>query len=231
MTLFYMLYALGNAWQAVFELEEARAAYLEALEVAEAVPVPSHRIIMLSGLCANRALDGDREGARAYALEAVKARAGTPSVLVWLDLLRHREIEALLWGGDEGLACEEVARLGERLGSNRRFRVPYLRAKALLARRDGEASRAVEHLLEAEALAEELGLPGEAWQVAAEAGELLEECGEHEEARHCLGRAAEAVRGLARRIEDEGLRGSFLCASQVRRVLDAGLGASEVGGP
>jgi len=230
LTLFYMLYALGNAWQAVFGLEEARAAYRESLELAEVVPVAAHRVIMLSGLCANQALDGDREGARAYALEAVRVRAGTPSALVWRDLVRHHEVEALLWGEDEGLAREEVARLGGRLGMNRRCLVPYLRAKALLARRDGETGRAVEHLLEAEALAEELGLRGEAWQAAAEAGELLEGCGELGEASAAKRRAAAVLRELAGRIGDEGLRAGFLSAPRVRRVLDAASGADEVGG-
>jgi len=220
LTLFYMLYALGNAWQAVFGLEEARAAYRESLELAEVVSVPSHRIVMFSGLCANRALAGDREGAHAYALEATRARAGTPSALVWRDLVRHHEVEALLWGGDEGLAREDARRLGERIGNNRRFRLVHLRMLAILSGWDGRTERTLEHLREAEALAGDMGLPGEVWQIRADLGSLYEERGESDEARRAFRRAAEVVLTLAGRIRDEELRRDFLSATQVRRVLD-----------
>ena len=43
-------------------------------------------------------------------------------------------------------AREEVQRLGERLGSNRRFRIPYLRSLALLAEWQGHGAQAITHL-------------------------------------------------------------------------------------
>jgi tetratricopeptide (TPR) repeat protein len=227
MTRFYMFWALGNAWQAVFGMEEARAAYRESLEVTGAVPAAAHGIIILSGLCANRAMAGDWEAARAWAVRAIKTRRETPSMLVWRDLQRHHEVEALLRGGDGGLAREEVARFGERLGGNRRYRIPYLRAKALLSRWDGETGRAVEHLLEAEALAEKLGLPGEAWQIQVALGGLHEERGEPREARAAFRHVAAVLRKLGGRIEDEGLRTRFLSTPRVRRVLDTASDASE----
>ena len=219
MTLFYMLWALGNAWQALSGLEEARAAYRESLEITEVVPVAAHGLLMLSGLCANRALAGDPEGAHPYASEAAKVRAATSSELVWRDLWRHHEVGALLWGGDEGLAREEVARLGGRLGENRRFRLVYLRMLAVLHRWRGDAEGTIEHLREAEALAREIGLPGELWQIQCTLGELHEEGGEPDKARQAFVRASRVVRELAGKIGDEELREGFLGGPQVRRLI------------
>jgi hypothetical protein len=44
---------------------------------------------------------------------------------------------ALLRGGDAALAREGVPRFGAVVGANRRFRIPYLRARATLAQWEG----------------------------------------------------------------------------------------------
>jgi len=206
----FQLVVLGNALQATLRLGEAREAYLEALELTDTTaPLRRWKSVIVPKLCANRALDGDWAGAHAHALEALEVREDLPSRLIWMDFSRYRETEALLRGGDEELAREDARRLGERIGRNPRFRLVYLRMLAVLLSWDGRAEGALGHLQEAEALAEEMGLPGEAWQISAKLGELHEERGEPEEARRAFCRATETVRGLAVRIGEVGLHEGF----------------------
>ena len=214
------LYAAGNAHQAILGLEEAQTMYQEALEVAATLPRP-WSLLMVSRLCANRALAGDREAAHRYVLEAVELRNASPARLMWLDFARHHETEALLWGGEEKLAREDARCLRERVGGNRRFNLVHLRMLAVLDEWDGENEKALASLHEAEALAEEIGLPGELWQIWAALGELHERRGEPEEARDAFSRAASIVERLAGEIEGEALKEAFLSAPQVRRVQEA----------
>jgi tetratricopeptide (TPR) repeat protein len=205
----------------VLELENAQTTYQEALEIADTVARP-WRSLMVTRLCANRALAGDREAAHRYALESVRIRNAAPSRLVWLDFARYHETEALLWGGNEELAREDVRRLGERVGGDRRFRVVHLRMLAVLHGWDGQSTEALVRLNEAKALAEEIDLPGELWQIWAALGEHREQRGEPEEAHDAFSRAARIVETLAGEVEDEVLREGFLSAPQPRRVLEQG---------
>jgi hypothetical protein len=75
-------------------------------------------------------------------------------------------------------------------------------------------------LRKAEALAEEIGLPGELWQIGARIGEIHERRGEAGEAHQSFSRASHVLKDLAARIKDEGLREGFLAAPRVRRVLE-----------
>jgi tetratricopeptide (TPR) repeat protein len=176
---------------------------------------------MVSRLCANRALAGDREAAHRYALDSVRIRDAAPARLMWLDFVRYHETEALLRGGEEELAREDIERLGERVEGNRRFLVVHLRMLAVLNGWDGRIREALGRLQEARALAEEIGLPGELWQIWAAIGELHEQRGEPEEAHAAFSRAASIVERLAAEIEDEALLQCFLSAPQLRRVLEA----------
>ena len=75
-------------------------------------------------------------------------------------------------------------------------------------------------LQEARTLAEEIGLPGELWQIWAARGELHEQRGESEVAHDTFSRAAQIVERFAGEIEDEILNEGFLSAPQLRRVLE-----------
>jgi len=125
----------------------------------------------------------------------------------------------LLRGGDERQARAEVQRLGERLGSNRRFRIPYLRSLAVLAAWDGHSEQAISYLHEAARLAADIGLPGERWQIQAMLGRLYEAVGEPVQAHTAFAEAARIIQGLAQGIEDEALRTHFLAAPQIQQVL------------
>jgi hypothetical protein len=147
-------------------------------------------------------------------------RSAAPARLIFFDFERHYETEVLLRSGEESLAREDARRLGESVGQNKRFRLVHLRMLTTLARWDCDIGGALACLREAEALAQEIGLPGELWQIRAGLGELHEERGDEERARDTFSRAAEVLRSLAGRIDDPALQASFLETPQVRRVLE-----------
>jgi hypothetical protein len=99
-------------------------------------------------------------------------------------------------------------------------RLPYLRALATLAQWDGETREAIASLQEAAMLANEIGLPGELWQIQVALGEVYTSCGEREQAHHAFAQAVETVQGLAEKMGDEALRTNFLAEPAIRRVLE-----------
>ena len=214
--LYFALLLLGDACRTLFRLQEAHSVYSE---MTGAVNFAQYRALTYSKLCAVTTLEGDWEEAHKHALEAARLRGDV--VLQFTDPFhRYNEIEALLRGGDEALAREELQRFGEVIGENRRFQIAYLRARAVLEWWDGETGSAIEHLQEAEALAGEIGLPEELWQIRTALGELYEETGEEEKAGRSFYLAAQELRALAANIRDEGLQEGFLGARQVRQVLE-----------
>jgi tetratricopeptide (TPR) repeat protein len=215
-----MLTVLGSTLRTTLGLEDAHAALLEALAAAGAKLPPVWKTTVVSKLCTNRALVGDQEAAWRYALEAMAIRAAAPARLIFFDFERHYETEVLLRSGEESLACEEVRHLGESVGQNKRFRLVHLRMLTTLSRWDGDIGGALVHLREAEGLAQEIGLPGELWQLRAALGELHEERGEEERARDAFSRTAETLRSLASRIDDPTLQASFLGTPRARHVLE-----------
>ena len=90
---------------------------------------------------------------------------------------------------------------------------------AVLSEFEGDTERAIEHLHEADTLAQKIGVPGELWQIQARLGELHERRGEEGEAQEAFSLAAQTLSGLAQKIRDEDLREGFLSAARVRRVL------------
>ena len=136
------------------------------------------------------------------------------------DLYLHYEVEALLRAGDERSAREEVRQLSERAQTNERERLVYLRSLAVLSEWGGDTQRAIEHLHEAHALAQEIGLPKEIWQIQSRLDDLHERRAEEAEARQAFSLAAQTLRTLAQKIGDEELREGFLSAPQARRVLE-----------
>jgi tetratricopeptide (TPR) repeat protein len=220
--LFFMLTVSGAVHQAMLRLEEAHAALIESLALSETIAVRLYKVLATSRLCANRALAGDWKTAYTYALETGAVRKDIETSLLFIDFIRYYETEALLRGGDEEWAREDVQRLGARINSNRRQRLPYLRALATLAQWDGKTREAQASLQEAAMLANEIGLPGELWQIEVALGEVYTSCGEMEQAYQAFARAVAIVQGLAEKMEDEVLRTNFLTAPAVQRVLERG---------
>jgi DNA-binding SARP family transcriptional activator len=213
--LWHNLDHLGRAYDALLDLKRARKVREEMLEVA-AHAGPQYESFSSTRLCAVAVLSEDWEGAYAHAGRAHEA--GT-SFDVFDGLYLHYGFQALLRGGDERSAREEVRGLAERAKANERDRITYLRCLAVLSEFENNTQRALDRLRGAEALAERIGLPGELWQIQCNIGELHEQCGQTEEARGAFSLAAQTLRMLGGNIGDEELREGFLSAARVRCVL------------
>jgi predicted ATPase/DNA-binding SARP family transcriptional activator len=213
------LTALGSTYQALQQWEEAHSILEKAEAMAEMLDRGPSRVPILSQLCMHSALAGQWEAAYSYVLKAIAVRKSSGAALIALDFYREYETEALLRGGEERQARAEVQRLGEGLGHNQRFRIPYLRSLAVLATWEGHSKQAIGHLREAAQLAADLGLPGERWQIQAALGRLYEAVGEPEQAYTAFAEAVSIIQGLAEGIGDEALRTSFLAAPQIQQVV------------
>jgi tetratricopeptide (TPR) repeat protein len=187
--------------------------------VAEALGIRPPRVPALSRLCMNCAVAGEWQAAYHYAVQAIAVRKSVDAALIAFDFYRHYETEALLRAGEERQARAEVQRLGECVGTNRRFRIPYLRSLAVLAAWEGQSEQAIGHLREAAQLAADLGLPGERWQIQAALGRLNEAGGNPAQTRIAFGEAARIIQGLAAGIGDEALRSRFLAGPQIQPVV------------
>jgi hypothetical protein len=214
-----LLTAQGGASQAVQQWQEARRAFEETVDVSKGGDFRHFRVSVLSRLCLYSAVAGEWEDASRYALQAITERKRTDAALIFLDFSSHSETEALLHAGQERQAREEVQRLGERLGSNRRFRIPYLRSLAILAEWDGHVTHAITHLREAAELASEIGLPEEQWQIQARLAKVYKAAGETAQACLALAKATTIIQELAQGIKDETLRARFLAGPQIQTML------------
>ena len=214
-----LLTVQGSVSQAVQQWQEAHRSFEKTVTVAKGGEFRHFRVSALSRLCLCSAVAGEWENSSSYALQAINERKRTEADLICLDFSSHAETEALLHAGEERQAREAVQRLGERRGSNRRFRIPFLRSLAILAEWDGHGSQAITNLLEAAELALEIALPEEQWQIQARLAKVYEAAGEWAQARLAWSKAATIIQGLADDIKDETLRGSFLAGPQIQSVL------------
>jgi tetratricopeptide (TPR) repeat protein len=214
------LIQLGGVYRTIQAFHAAREVDLEALKLNEAIVSRPYTPLVTTVLCADYALTGEWSDAHRYARQASAADGNNvPSSpgIPWRYVT-----EALLLGGDIALAGQYIGHLGARNRDGRRDRIEYLRAYAGLAQWEGQLEQTLSHLEEAHALAEEIGLPGELWQIEASRADLYQSLVEQVPAGQAYAQAATVVRELTGRIEDEALRTSFLAAPQVRRVLELG---------
>jgi len=215
--LWHNLDYLGRTHEALLDLDEARRVYEEALGL-KGVLGPQYEAFSSTRLCAVAALSEDWEEAYAHAKRA--QQGSTSFYFPDAFFLYYHEVEALLRGGDERSARQLVRRFAQRAQTNERERIPYLRSLAALSEFEGDTQRAIEHLHEARALAQKIGVPKDLWQIQARVGDLHERLGEASDAREVFSLAAQTLRVLAQKIADEELRERFLSAPQVRRVLE-----------
>jgi tetratricopeptide (TPR) repeat protein len=206
---------LGGAYEALLDLEEARRVHEEALNLREPLG-PQYQAFSSIKLCAVAALSEDWE--EAY-VRAKRAHQGRTSLDVLEGFYLHYLVEALLRGGDERNAREEIHRFAERAEVNKRYRLAYLHSLAILSEFEGDTKRAIDRLHQARVLAQKIGVPGELWQIRSRIGEICEQRGETGEAREAFSEAARTLRMLAGKIGDEEIREGFLSAPRVRRVL------------
>lgn len=148
---------LGSVYRAMLALDMAQATHLEGWQQYEPMGPPLIEMFAAE-LCSDYALAGAWEEAHAYAQRVIESR--TDTIVLSTKLVMWYEIEALVRAGEMERATEDVRCFGERIGSSRRYRIPYLRALAVLAQYRGEIGVAIGRLHEAALLAEEIGLPG-----------------------------------------------------------------------
>lgn len=204
----------GYLQRRVMALEVARETLLEVATMGVASPMEDWA---LAELCAVHALQDDWEQAHDYARQARDAR--TDEALLPMTFAPWYGTEALLRGGDAVLARREVEWLGRGAGNNRRYRLPWHRSRAVLARWDGDLDEAVAQLQAALALAREIGLPGEEWPVLAALAAHYGERAEAQRAREAQQAATRILRRLADSIDYENLREVFLAADPVSAIL------------
>ena len=171
-----------------------------------------------SELCADYALVGNWEEAQKFALKALENRCDF--ILMSSKRSYWYETEALVRAGRLELAAQDAVRYGATIGSSRRYRIPYLRALAIVAEARGSTDEALGHLQEAATLAEAIGLPGERWPILAALGELYHVQEEQEQSQNTFKEAAAIVQQMAGNIGDEGLRANFLAAAQMRQLVN-----------
>src|SRR5579859_134263 len=190
--------AQGAIYRALLDLSAAIRVHAGLWHAADRQALPAGVQAMLAAeLCADCVASADWDQAVDLARQACAGRgygALPAGHSLWPETM------ALIHAGDAALAAEEVARFADRLGKFRRDRVSQLRAQAILAEALGESGQARGHLRQALALAEEIGLPGELWQLY---GLLSEEQ-----------QAAETARALAANLDDEQQRAHFVAQAE-----------------
>ena len=173
--------------------------------------------MMTAELCADCALAGAWEEALAYAQQVLSIRSGT--FVFSTRLMFWYETEAFVRAGEIEQASEQVRYYGEYIGNSRRYRIPYLRALAVLTKSHREFDAAIRYLREAEKLAEEIGLPGESWSIEAALGDLYLARDNAEQAHSAYKQAAAIVQQLIEALGNEVQRTTFLSSPIVQRVL------------
>jgi tetratricopeptide (TPR) repeat protein len=214
-----MLTILGITYQALQLWEEARKTLTEAASMAEQLDFKGYAVPIVSRLCLLACMTGAWEEAYTYALQAIELRKRSGKAFIQLDFSRPYEIEVLLHAGNEQQVREEIRHMEHGLGSNQRFRIPYLWSKALLTTWEGRTEQAMGQLHEALQLAATIGLPGEQWQIQAALGNVYEAAGEQTQARAAFEEAMRIILQLADGIKDETLRSRFLAGPQIAPVL------------
>ena len=153
-----MLTVLGSTYQALQQWEEAHNTLTEAITMAAKLDFKLYSVPIVSRLCMHSCITGAWEEAYTYALQAIALRKRFGKTLIQLDFSRPYEMEALLHAGNEQQVRAEILHMEHCLGSNQRFRIPYLRSLAALNTWEGSVILDLgDHLLDRVWLA----LPGE----------------------------------------------------------------------
>ncbi len=152
----FNLVQLGVVYRVMERVEEALNIHLEAHRLlGKGRPGPFSELVP-AVLCTDYALRDNWEAAYTFALEALAHR--NYEALPLVVTARWPETEALLRGGEENSAREDVRRWGNLVTNIPRLRIPHHRSMARLARWDGELASFSAHQKEARTLAEKLSI-------------------------------------------------------------------------
>jgi tetratricopeptide (TPR) repeat protein len=194
MLYFPVIFTIGIAYRETGAFEEAWTTHLEGWPVAQMVGVPAIIEALASELCADYALAGNWEEAQKYAMIAHERRSDI--FLMSSKRWFWYETEALVHAGQIEQAAQDAQRYGAAASHNHRYRIPYLRALAIIAQARGSIDEALAHLQEAAALAEAIDLPGERRSSLLALGELYELHGEQAQAQQAFKEAADIAQKL-----------------------------------
>jgi hypothetical protein len=211
----------GTVQRTVMALKPAEDILLEIRQESADKGLVGFEDWILGELCTVRALAGDWEQAHDYAMGTLHAIE--KEMLLPMSLSGWHGIEALLRGGNGDLARAEVDRLDQVVGYHRRYQLPLLRSKAVLAQWDGDKEQAIMHLQAATVLTQEIGLPGEEWSILAALGALYKDQKAQNKAQRAWKMSADIIIRLAKTIDEEDLRVGFLEAEVVRPILAFGV--------
>jgi hypothetical protein len=167
-------------------------------------------------LCAVCALTGDWPGAYGCARELADARRTGALPLTPADLAYYLETAAWMHAGQAARAEEELRRFEVRAGANRRYRIPYLVACAILAQGQANLDVAIAYLEAVRPLIQDIDLPGELWPVEATLAGLCRTLGlaeQAEKAKDAQARSDATLHKLADGFTDPTLRATFLAAA------------------
>ncbi len=218
---FWALYMQSIVELRLFHLDGVQHVSAEMKRLAEEQFNPYYVEIALACQIATEVLQANWYQAHMFAIQAVQVRASNKNVQRDLDdLLRLFEVEALLHGGDEVLAQASVDNLSSISEETSCSRISLLRSQALIARWKKETAKAIALLEEACLLADEIGLPGELWQIQAMLGELYLTRADERRAKQAYTQAVHILQKLTDEISDQQVRRNFLSAPQVQSVFE-----------
>ncbi|GAC1385459.1 MAG: AAA family ATPase [Herpetosiphon sp.] len=160
---------LGNVYRAGGNLQAARQSHLEAERLIVLTESP-FRYPVAVALCADCALEDAWEEAYSWACKALATRESSNDFDG--DLSFWHLIEALLHSGQGERAQAEVQRFGDEVAHLPRYRIPHLRALAVLAQWEQDGGRASTYLEEARTLTVAIGLPDEQNSITAQLAAL-----------------------------------------------------------
>jgi DNA-binding SARP family transcriptional activator/tetratricopeptide (TPR) repeat protein len=149
---------LGTVQRVLGDLQAARQAHLVAEQILTNTESPFRHPVAVA-LCADYARDGAWEEAYRWAQHALETRESSNDFDA--DLSFWHLVEALLHADQIVLAQAEVQRFGEQVAQLPRYRIPHLRALAVLAVAEQNDTCAASYLDDALAIADAIGLPSE----------------------------------------------------------------------
>jgi tetratricopeptide (TPR) repeat protein len=209
----------GRVQRVIGAPEAATAIHDEAWALQGMIGSPMLAHLIATELSTDRASAGDWEAATEWLRRALALRDYRT---LFLGLDHQLETEVLLRAGDAETALADLEHFGAKIGANHRYRLPYLRARAIVATWLGEAGEAIGYLEEAAELAASLDLPGERWEILATLGAAWQAQGDAGRAGDAYATAAAIVSALAAGLPTEAARDHFLASPGVRAVLAAG---------
>ncbi|MBN9391169.1 MAG: AAA family ATPase [Chloroflexi bacterium] len=216
--------ALGHVQRNLLNFEAALAAHTEALAILEQEEFQavlfSLKYSVFDALCADYAALGDWEKALEYARKAISP--ADEDLFLFAGLTRWCNVEALLRGGETGLAQEVFRRFKERTEATRRYQYIILRCLAVLARAENKPRQALDYLLEAEKIVEEFALAGEGWLLDLAIAGTAPACGNPAEATARREQAARKTGLIASGLPEKA---RLLFTGRVNQLLNSGPGA------